>query len=117
MLVWHSETWLIAHGASFYFHHSWSDWEKSALTGFPYIKDHALLHKATAMKEADAGMRQKLTVEKLSEIVDAIPADWLRWDDASQEEGDERREVYRKFLLKRLRDVDIVKAVEDARPK
>ncbi len=117
MLVWHSETWLIDHGASFYFHHSWSDWEKSALTNFPYIKDHALLHKAAKMKEADAEIRQKLTSEKLSEIVDAIPADWLRWDEAGQEEGEERREVYRKFLLKRLHDVDIVKAVEDARAK
>lgn len=117
MLVWHSETWLIDHGASFYFHHAWSDWEKSAMTAFPYIKDHALLRKATKMREADAALRQKLTREKLSEIVDAIPSDWLRWDEASEEEGEERREVYRKFLMKRLDDVDIVKSVEDARAK
>ncbi len=117
MLVWHSEPWLIDHGASFYFHHAWSDWEKSALTQFPYIKDHAQLYKATKMKEADSLMRQKLTPEKLSEIVDAVPADWLQWDDATPEEGEERREVYRKFLMKRLKEVDIVKAVEDARAK
>ncbi len=117
MLVWHNEVWLIDHGASFYFHHAWSDWEKSALTTFPYIKDHALLHKASLMRQADSDIRSKLTEEKLSEIVDAIPGDWLQWDDASHEEGEERREVYRKFLLKRLNDVDIVKAVEDARAK
>lgn len=117
MLVWHSEVWLIDHGASFYFHHAWSDWEKSALTQFPYIKDHALLHKATKMQDADKEMRARITPENLSEIVDAIPSEWLRWDEGSEEEGEERREVYRKFLMKRLREVDIVKAVEDARAK
>lgn len=118
MLVWHgNEVWLIDHGASFYFHHAWSDWEKSALTQFPYIKDHALLHKATRIKEADTQIRGKITPERLSAIVDTIPSEWLRWDDASVEEGEERREVYRKFLLKRLNDVDIVKIVEDARAK
>lgn len=117
MLVWHSEVWLIDHGASFYFHHAWSDWEKSALTQFPYIKDHALLHKATKMQDADKEMRARITPENLSEIVYAIPSEWLRWDEGSEEEGEERREVYRKFLMKRLREVDIVKAVEDARAK
>ncbi len=117
MLVWHNEVWLIDHGASFYFHHAWSDWEKSALTPFPYIKDHALLHKATKIKEVDKQMRERITPDKLSEIVDAIPSDWLRWDAGSEEEGEERREVYRKFLMKRLKEVDIVKAVEDARSK
>lgn len=117
MLVWHSEVWLIDHGASFYFHHAWRDWEKSALTPFPYIKDHALLRKATKMQEADNEMRTRITPEKLSEIVDAIPEVWLRWDEGSHAEADERREVYRKFLMKRLKEVDIVKAVEDARAK
>lgn len=117
MLVWHNEVWLIDHGASFYFHHAWSDWEKSSLTPFPYIKDHALLHRATKMKDADAELRKRITPEALSDIVDTIPSDWLRWDDATPEEGDERRETYRKFLHKRLNDVDIVKAVEDARAK
>ena len=117
MLVWHSELWLIDHGASFYFHHSWSDWEKSALTPFPYIKDHALIHKAARMHEADRRMRERITPERLSEIVDAIPSEWLRWDEGTENDEKTRREVYRSFLLKRLKDVDIIKAVEDARAK
>lgn len=117
MLLWHNEIWLIDHGASFYFHHSWSDWQKSALTQFPYIKDHALLHKAIRMKEADAIMRKRLTPEILSTIVDAIPADWLRWDEGTEEDERERREVYRNFLMKRMNEVDIVKIAEDARAK
>ena len=117
MLLWHNEIWLIDHGASFYFHHSWGDWQKSALTQFPYIKDHALLHKATRMNEADAMMRGRLTPEVLSEIVDAIPSGWLRWDEGTEEDERERREVYRNFLMKRLKEVDFVKIAEDARAK
>ena len=43
MLMWNREVWLIDHGASLYFHHSWRDWEKAMLSPFPYIKEHALL--------------------------------------------------------------------------
>lgn len=117
MLLWHNEIWLIDHGASFYFHHSWSDWQKSALTQFPYIKDHALLHKATRMNEADAMMRERLTPEVLSDVVDAIPSSWLRWDEGTEDDERERREVYRNFLMKRLKEVDFVKIAEDARAK
>src|SRR5690606_4867948 len=28
MLIWHKELWLIDHGASLYFHHSWQNWEE-----------------------------------------------------------------------------------------
>ena len=126
MLIWNRELWLIDHGASLYFHHSWtdpaeSDWESKALVKFPYIKDHALLHKATRMAEADREIRARLAPEKIDEIVDAIPVEWLNWEEGLDPCKDgiikERREVYRKFLKKRLQDVDIVKAVEDARAK
>jgi hypothetical protein len=29
MLIWHKELWLIDHGASLYFHHSWTNWEST----------------------------------------------------------------------------------------
>lgn len=117
MLVWHGETWLIDHGASFYFHHAWSDWKKSSLTQFPYIKDHALLHKATRIREADIEMRRLLRPEVLEEIVDSIPGELLRWEEGRAEDEQERREAYRGFLLNRLKEVDIVKIVEDARAR
>lgn len=137
MLIWHNELWVIDHGASLYFHHSWtdpteSDWESKSLTKFPYIKDHALLHKATRMAEADLDIRARLTPEKIDEIVDSLPVEWLRWDEGIDPDSrafsadnvindekviSDRREVYRSFLLKRLRDMNIVKAVEDARAK
>ena len=43
MLIWHKELWLIDHGASLYFHHSWTNWQKQALVPFVQIKDHVLL--------------------------------------------------------------------------
>lgn len=34
LLIWKKEIWLIDHGASFYFHHSWDNWEQTAKTPF-----------------------------------------------------------------------------------
>lgn len=100
MMIWHKELWLIDHGASLYFHHSWRNPKESALDRFPYIKTHVLLPYATKLKEADKLMRQAITPRTLSKIVDLIPENWL------EEEGElsasQRREVYREFLLTRL---------------
>ena len=40
MLMWYNELWLIDHGASLYFHHSWQDFEEQAKRPFALIKDH-----------------------------------------------------------------------------
>lgn len=53
MLAWRRELWLIDHGASMYFHHSWSDWKKAAMSPFPYVKDHAFIRQADMLDEAD----------------------------------------------------------------
>ena len=47
MLIWNKELWLIDHGASFYFHHSWDNWEQNAKSPFSYVKDHVLLNRAS----------------------------------------------------------------------
>ncbi len=101
MLLWNRELWLIDHGASLYFHHAWSDWEKAALSPFPYVKDHAMIEHASRLEEADTEMHARLTPERLDAIVDAIPSDWLlsSGTDASEEE---QRETYRRFLHTRL---------------
>lgn len=106
MLVWHNEIWLIDHGASFYFHHAWRDPEKSALDPFPFIKNHVFLPYATRLQEADRLMRQAITPRTLSKIADLIPAVWLEEEDSGiSPEG--RREVYRQFLLERLKNSSI----------
>lgn len=116
MLLWHgTETWLIDHGASLYFHHSWGDWAKAALSPFPYIRDHALLHRASRLAEADAEAHRLLSPEELADIVGLIPDDWLRWEgvDASP---DELRRVYRDFLVIRFENSNIfLRQAQDAR--
>lgn len=47
MLIWHKELWLIDHGASLYFHHSFQDPEGHAKSPFALIKDHVLLPQAS----------------------------------------------------------------------
>lgn len=114
ILMWNNELWLIDHGASLLFHHSWSDPEKAALSPFQYVKDHALLARASKMEAADKLLRQKITPRTLEKIVDAIPDEWLQWEEGPEPE--EIRKAYRTFLVKRLASSSIfVKTAVEAR--
>jgi hypothetical protein len=115
MLMWHKELWLIDHGATFFFHHSWDNWEKHALSPFAYIKEHVLLPQASALEEADVRCRELLPDEKLKEIVTLIPEDWLHWEDVDLK-PEEIREVYYQFLIRRKSHSEtFVKQARDAR--
>ena len=106
MLVFNRELWLIDHGSSLYFHHNWQGWEKSMLSPFAYIKDHALLPYASKLPETDRVMRERITPEVIAAIVDAVPEVWLE----KAEPGiptDEQRRVYRTFLTERLKNSNI----------
>jgi hypothetical protein len=110
MLVWHNELWLIDHGASLYFHHTWDNWEEQSIKPFIQIRDHVLLSIAQEMDEADRCMRKMITREKISSIVSLIPKNWLA--------ADEDPLVYEKFLHKRLDKADhFVTEINDARKK
>lgn len=116
MLVWHgNETWLIDHGAALYFHHAWSDWERAALSPFPYIRDHALLRKASRLEEADRRAHQRLTPEFLEAVTASIPDEWLTWEGAPAT-PEEMRQVYASFLKTRLENSEIfLRQATDAR--
>ena len=90
MLMWHKELWLIDHGASLYFHHSWTNWQKHALSPFVQIKDHVLLPFADQLEEVDATFKQLLTDDKIREIVNAVPDDWLNWTEGQKTPQDLR---------------------------
>lgn len=111
MMIWKNDLWLIDHGASFYFHHSWRDPENASLDPFPYIKTHVFLPRASCLREADKLMRQAITPRTLSKIVDMIPSVWLE-EDGSELSPEERREVYRNFLIQRLKNSSLF--VEEA---
>jgi hypothetical protein len=106
MLIWHKELWLIDHGASLYFHHSWTNWERHAKSPFALIKDHVLLPQASLLKETDMQFKEKITDEVLHSIVNLIPTDWLQWED-TDETPEAIREVYFQFLSIRLNHSEI----------
>ncbi|NUY79488.1 aminotransferase class I and II [Flavobacterium sp. MAH-1] len=115
MLIWHKELWLIDHGASLYFHHSFTDPEGHAKSPFAMVKDHVLLRKATELQTVDAEFKKILTDEVLSGIVNLIPDDWLHWEE-SELLPDEIRAVYLTFLKVRRDNSNIfIKQADDAR--
>ena len=106
MLLWGRELWLIDHGASLYFHHAWTGWEKTALTPFAYVKDHALLPSASRLSEADKYMRGRITPEVIDRVVALVPDDWLVQADPDTPPGVQRG-VYARFLKLRLENSEI----------
>jgi len=101
MLTWHNELWLIDHGASLYFHHSWQNWKEQAVKSFAMIKDHVLLPQASQLTEVDAEFRSILTDARIRAIVGLIPDEWLETD-LQEASVDERRQVYTDFLITRI---------------
>lgn len=115
MLIWHKELWLIDFGASLYFHHSWTNWEKYALSPFSQIKDHVLLPQADEIDKADEEFRKILTPDKIREIVSLVPDDWLNWTQ-DEETPQDLREVYIDFLNERIsHSENFVNQIKDAR--
>lgn len=115
LLLWHKELWLIDHGAAFYFHHAWDNWEKHAMSPFALIKDHVLLPQATLVKEVNTETQTILTDQKLKEIVDLLPDDWLNWE-GNEQTPDEIRAIYYQFLVLRKLNADtFVNQAQNAR--
>ncbi len=115
LLMWHKELWIIDNGASFYFHHSWQNFDAAAKTPFKYVKNHVLLHQATQIADADLFAKSVLNDDLFRSIVNEIPEDWLQWQDAD-ETPEEIREVYFNFLKTRLENSEIfVKEIHHAR--
>jgi hypothetical protein len=105
MLVWNKELWLIDHGASLYFHHSWGGpVGQQALRPFVQVKDHVLLPWASRLPEVDAAFRELLTTERISAIVELVPEEWLvnYPGAAATEEPAAIRGIYKEFLTTRV---------------
>lgn len=101
MLLWHNELWAIDHGASLYWHHSWTGWQQAAMSPFAYIRDHALIAHAALLPEVDQSMHSAVSEADLHAIVDAVPDEWLTEED-SPLTPDQRRRVYKEFLSQRF---------------
>jgi hypothetical protein len=117
MLIWHKELWLIDHGSCLYFQYTWEGWEKKATSPFLYIKDHVLLAQATQMEDADRICRELITENKIREIVQLIPDEWLNWE-LQDETPEQLRTVYCTFLSNRLNySNQFIQTVQDAAEK
>ena len=115
MLMWHNELWLIDHGAALYFHHGWTNFEKHALSPFSLIKDHVLLPKASMLDKAAADSLASLNEDKIRNIVDLIPEEWLQWQD-TDDNADQIRQTYMQFLTSRLANSNIfIQEAQNAR--
>jgi hypothetical protein len=99
--MWYKELWLIDHGASLYFHHSWQNFEEQAKRPFAQVKDHVLLPYASELDTVDGEIRNTLNAERIRSIVALIPDEWLT-DESSIESAEEKRQVYIQFLETRL---------------
>ncbi len=99
MLMWHKELWLIDHGAALYFHHSWDNWQEQALRPFAQVKEHVLLPWASELDSVDTAFKAVLTKEKITQIVNLVPDEWLEDELLT---AAEKREVYIQFLTTRL---------------
>lgn len=106
MLSWHKELWLIDHGASLYFHHSWDNWKDYTKKPFTQVKDHVLLPKASDLKKAGEHFRSVLGDDEIRSIISLLPDDWLSGG-AYPETADAVRNIYAEFLVTRMNNADI----------
>ncbi|WP_461787712.1 HipA family kinase [Pedobacter sp.] len=114
MLYWHKELWLIDHGASLYFHHTWQNWEEQAKRPFVLVKDHVLLPQASELSAIDDEMKALLTPQLIHDILALIPEAWL--DERSFETAEQQREAYAQFLNTRIQNSSVfVNEAENAR--
>lgn len=114
MLLWNKELWLIDHGASLYFHHSWQNWEEQAKRPFVLVKDHVLLSQAGHLEEVDQQLKSILTPSVINEILNLIPDEWLGEDIFTSSQA--QRDAYGLFLNTRIANSEIfIKEAQNAR--
>ncbi len=101
MLMWHKELWLIDHGASLYFHHTWDNWEEQSHRPFIQVKDHVLLPWASELDKINATSLSILNNERIQKIVSLIPDEWLKTESSSEPIA-QNRHVYQQFLINRI---------------
>ena len=115
MLIWNRELWLIDHGASLYFHHTWDQWKTNAKSPFPYVKDHVLLPQADQLEEVNRELLKLVTPDFLYALIRLLPDDWLTWDERELT-PEQIRFIYYSFLTERLNHTDVfVQHAIDAR--
>lgn len=102
-LLWsHGQLWLIDHGASLGFQHSWPRvTEQTPRTGGWPAANHALSSRATDLGLVDASMAERLSRTTLESTLEMVPDEWLLSE--NDEARRRRRAAFVAFLWKRLK--------------
>lgn len=101
LLMWHRKLWLIDHGASLIFHHTWTNMDERYKQPFYLIEEHILLPFANALEAADQTMAPMITEEVIKQVVDLVPDDWMK-DNSPFSTTAENRQGYVEYLTRRL---------------
>ncbi len=101
LLLWHRKLYLIDHGAALFFHHDWPTMGAKVASPFSEIKDHILLPWASEIESAAALARERLTRDKLAEIIGKVPDAWLESVPGALS-AEQRRNEYLDFFVRRL---------------
>jgi hypothetical protein len=110
LLVWHKTIWAIDHGAALVFQHAWPDPERWAAKRYDAGAAHVLdpvVAEAGAAMQAEVGRRlaAMVTPSVLSEVLEAVPAEWLLAMPAAADGAHEEswwRERYVTYLTARV---------------
>lgn len=102
LLIWHQRLWLIDHGASLYFQHSWQDYLARSQQPFTPIREHVLWPRVSAadLQAVDQLFRPRLHPEALAGILALLPDDWL--SDSRFDHPAAQRQAYGDYLQQRL---------------
>ncbi len=102
LLMWHRELWLIDHGATLVFHHSWARAPASITKAYD-VTGHVLSSTAgvEARCQADADLSPRVTEALLRAVLTDVPDRWLT-DEPGFASPDGVRTAYVQHLLARL---------------
>ncbi len=110
MVVWHGEPYLIDHGATLIFHHSWANADR--FVGRAYdASDHVLLPSSPDLAAADAAFAPLVTEELLRDVVGLVPDVWLAGEPGFGS-PEAVREAYVRHLAARVSDRSWLPEVE-----
>jgi hypothetical protein len=104
LLMWHGRLWLIDHGATLYFAHSWRTAATKVARAYdaaghvlaPFVAD-----LPRGLAAADAALAPQVTPALVDEVASVVPDDWLL-DDPSFSTAADARAAYRDHLIARL---------------
>jgi hypothetical protein len=109
LLLWHRQPWVIDHGASLWWHHTWRSRAAAATRELRDAEHHVLLASAGPLDDADRQLAPSVDAALLHDLLALVPDAWLtgepgapRGDEPHFASADEARDAYVEVLTARL---------------